>query len=526
MRPGGALSADYADNMASNFPSQLDSLTNPSPTQSLDDPTVDHAAQHANANDAIEAIEARIGIAGTTDAASLEKRLMQLTTGKGGGQTLIGGTNSSDALTLQGTTASGTTGGGNALIMRSGDAGNTQAMTITNDATVAVGPASANAKLRVGPAPGVSISPVALGVGNNAGEFWEVFSTNSAAISNATVGLNTLPINPSANTFSVGASIFVNNTSDNTYRYTAGSFNVESISTNVGTLSSLRGFSALAKHGAPGALSSMYGFLGTAYNYSAATITTMYGAFIGTYNYLAGTVTNQIGIYINSEGTANGSMGSLYGLSVRLKVGSGGTATNAYGITLGGSSGWTATGGTLTNCYVLHIAASTNMGTNKWAIYSLSPAQSYLEGSLGLGVTTPSAKVHALASTEQLRLGYDAANYASFTVSSAGVPTLSATGVAWGIVGDLRLDKTVTASGTNGAQTINKTSGSVNFAAAATSLVVTNSLVTTNSVILATAATNDSTLKSVAVVAAAGSFTLYANAAATSATRVNFLVLN
>ncbi len=75
MRPVGALSADYADNMASNFPNQLDSLTNPSPTQSLDDPTVDHAAQHANANDAIEAIEARIGIAGSTDAASIEKRL-------------------------------------------------------------------------------------------------------------------------------------------------------------------------------------------------------------------------------------------------------------------------------------------------------------------------------------------------------------------------------------------------------------------------------------------------------------------
>ncbi len=75
MRPGGALSADYADNMASNYPNQLDSLTNPLPDQPLDDPTVDHAAQHANANDAIEAIEARIGIVGSADAASIEKRL-------------------------------------------------------------------------------------------------------------------------------------------------------------------------------------------------------------------------------------------------------------------------------------------------------------------------------------------------------------------------------------------------------------------------------------------------------------------
>jgi hypothetical protein len=88
------------------------------------------------------------------------------------------------------------------------------------------------------------------------------------------------------------------------------------------------------------------------------------------------------------------------------------------------------------------------------------------------------------------------------------------------------VNKTITAAGTTGARTINQTSGSVNFAIAATSLVVTNSLVTTSSIILATVASNDATMKSVQAVAAAGSFTLYANAAATAETRVNFLVLN
>ena len=92
--------------------------------------------------------------------------------------------------------------------------------------------------------------------------------------------------------------------------------------------------------------------------------------------------------------------------------------------------------------------------------------------------------------------------------------------------GDIQLGKTVTAGGTTGAQTINKTVGTVNFAAAATSLVVTNNLVTTSSIITATVGTNDTTMKSVAVVAAAGSFTLHANAAATAETRVNFHVFN
>lgn len=92
--------------------------------------------------------------------------------------------------------------------------------------------------------------------------------------------------------------------------------------------------------------------------------------------------------------------------------------------------------------------------------------------------------------------------------------------------GDIQADKTITAGGTTGAQTINKNAGSVNFAASASSLVVTNSRVTTSSVIIATVATNDSTMKSVAVVAGAGSFTIHANAAATAETRVNFFIVN
>jgi hypothetical protein len=90
----------------------------------------------------------------------------------------------------------------------------------------------------------------------------------------------------------------------------------------------------------------------------------------------------------------------------------------------------------------------------------------------------------------------------------------------------LYLSKTITAAGTTGAQTINKASGSVNLAAAATSLVVTDSLVSTSSVILCTVGSNDTTCKSVQAVAASGSFTIYPNAAPTAETRVNFIITN
>lgn len=47
--------------MATSYPGALDALTNPTASDTLDSVTVPHADQHANANDAIEAIEAELG---------------------------------------------------------------------------------------------------------------------------------------------------------------------------------------------------------------------------------------------------------------------------------------------------------------------------------------------------------------------------------------------------------------------------------------------------------------------------------
>jgi hypothetical protein len=114
------------------------------------------------------------------------------------------------------------------------------------------------------------------------------------------------------------------------------------------------------------------------------------------------------------------------------------------------------------------------------------------------------------------------------TLGNSSITNLRVPGVGFQFdtTDGLIVPKTITAGGTTGAQTINKTAGSVNFAAAATSLVVTNSFVDANSVIIATVGTNDATMTSVQAVAGAGSFTLYANAAATAETRVNWFVAN
>lgn len=90
----------------------------------------------------------------------------------------------------------------------------------------------------------------------------------------------------------------------------------------------------------------------------------------------------------------------------------------------------------------------------------------------------------------------------------------------------LLLPRTITAGGTTGNQTINRISGTVNFAAAATSLTVTNSLVDASSIVMAVVRTNDATATIKNVVSAAGSFTINLNAAATAETSVGFFVLN
>ncbi len=89
----------------------------------------------------------------------------------------------------------------------------------------------------------------------------------------------------------------------------------------------------------------------------------------------------------------------------------------------------------------------------------------------------------------------------------------------------LLVDATMTAAGTTGAQTINKGAGSVNFAAGATSLVVTNSLVTTASIVLAMVDAG-SAVHVQRVVTAAGSFTINLNTTAGAEVAVKWVVLN
>lgn len=63
--------------MATSFPASVDSLPNPTGATDVDDatPGLDHAEQHTNANDAIEALQVKVGIDSSADTTSLDYKV-------------------------------------------------------------------------------------------------------------------------------------------------------------------------------------------------------------------------------------------------------------------------------------------------------------------------------------------------------------------------------------------------------------------------------------------------------------------
>lgn len=67
--------------MVISYPASLDSFPNPQSTDLLDNasPTLDHWTQHANTNDAIEALEAKVGVDGSAVTTSFDYKLSGVT---------------------------------------------------------------------------------------------------------------------------------------------------------------------------------------------------------------------------------------------------------------------------------------------------------------------------------------------------------------------------------------------------------------------------------------------------------------
>ncbi len=109
--------------MATNFPTSLDNLTNPAGSDPVNNPS--HATQHANINDAIEVLEEKVGVNNSAVTTSLDYRVRQLETNPVSGYT---DEEAIDAIALALTGSGGIT-------VSSDDIANT--ITVSTDSTIA-----------------------------------------------------------------------------------------------------------------------------------------------------------------------------------------------------------------------------------------------------------------------------------------------------------------------------------------------------------------------------------------------------
>lgn len=290
--------------------------------------------------------------------------------------------------------------------------------------------------------------------------------------------------------------------------------------------------------------------------------------------------------YTLNKTTTSATFTNAYNLYVDdLTAGTGVTITNKYALGVNGATSLTGSGATSAT-YALKVFNSTParifairndatmfvgnvlmFATNSGIGGPLATGnnivfQSFGATTSGVAFTTISAAVETNATGDKsiLRLTNNSSYYAPTTgtgtftglvmtptynmtgTSSATIyginynPTVTAiigthysfratSGNQW-FAGKTIYDATITAGGTTGNQTIDKPSGTVNIAAAGTTVTVTNSFCTTSSIVTAVVRTNDATAYIKNVVPGAGSFVINLGAAATAEVSIGFIVNN
>jgi hypothetical protein len=213
------------------------------------------------------------------------------------------------------------------------------------------------------------------------------------------------------------------------------------------------------------------------------------------------------------------------------------TGTTAY-------TGW-STSGTLIGANVTTVPgnwirfrdpvggdAFTIAGSGAVASASTASFTGYTVSTAGAGITFTSRGTLAPANGDGNFRFRNAAGTSGFSLSVSGTSTMvvrndGASADARVQCNDLALSKTITPAGTTGNATINNACGTVNFAAAATSLTLTNSLITANSIILLTLGSNDVTCRGFYHdTPGAGSVVIRVNGTPAAECRCEFLVIN
>lgn len=141
---------------------------------------------------------------------------------------------------------------------------------------------------------------------------------------------------------------------------------------------------------------------GNIQNYGTGTINEAYGSFTQVLNIGSAFTNFSHGVYsdtvntssVNAITTASAFYGKIRTLS----------GTSGYGTAMGlNLSGWSTPGASVTTSYGIYMDTSIDIGTTKYALYSSSTSDSYLQGDVGIGTNDPTEKLDINSNNIRIR---------------------------------------------------------------------------------------------------------------------------
>lgn len=209
-----------------------------------------------------------------------------------------------------------------------------------------------------------------------------------------------------------------------------GGFSAGDVSTT-GTTTIVVGVNAVGRsHANSGTISFLYGVFGTSEVHNAPSVGKAYG-LRSTVSVDNSTVTDSVGgvrAVLTLANTNTIPAARVFRGEVSVTTG---TVTDLRGLDL---SGWTASS-TVTTSYGIYMDTSIDVGTTKYAIYSLSASPSLLSGNLTISNTAPSLVLtDTTASAKSLTIAVDA-NVANFRESAGAAGSLMVLDLANNSVG-------------------------------------------------------------------------------------------
>ncbi|RYZ99992.1 MAG: hypothetical protein EOP11_18805, partial [Proteobacteria bacterium] len=190
-----------------------------------------------------------------------------------------------------------------------------------------------------------------------------------------------------------GAYLRANFNGTGTGSYVFGSYNVAANS-STGTITNARGTYSRVANSSTGMISTAVGAYTLADNLDSGSVGASYGLYAQSSNDATGSITNSHGVYARSINSSTGTITSSFGLRSQVYNVSTGTIGSASGVYVDLANA----GGTVSNWYGLHLSDA-GVSPTYFAIYSPGNTKSYLNGNLGLGISSPSAYLHLKAGT-------------------------------------------------------------------------------------------------------------------------------